>query len=203
MEGSGKRWENGDKLQQIFLLHCFSVAPDPSTSFLSKLPRQGETVWCLQPNFSPSLNTIWETTLLMEFPDVCVILASVSFFIFFFSSDLCHDISCTSKLHTAQQKVRESCVDKSMQQVWMGELLPLVFAQIALFHSYPQMWEAISGVYHPIFQQAWVLYSFQCTLCLSILARPAVAWISLAIQANKPFRYHKEVFSKLINLFTY
>lgn len=77
---------------------------------------------------------------------------------------------------TLHSKAQESYVDKSMQQVWMGELLPSVFTQIELFHSYPQMWEAISGVYHPIFQQAWVLFSFQCTLHLSILAWSAIAW---------------------------
>lgn len=121
-------------------LIVFSVATDPSTSFLSKPPRQGETVWCLQPNFPPApLNTIWESTLLIESPDVCVLLVFVSFWICSFSSDLlclCHGIAHASKLHTAQQKAQESYLDKSMLQVGMTEPSLLVFMQVELSHSH-------------------------------------------------------------------
>lgn len=57
----------------------------------------------------PPTTTIWETTLLMVFPDVCVILVFVSLWICSFSSDLCVSAmhcTCIKTSHCTAESTR-------------------------------------------------------------------------------------------------
>lgn len=86
----------------VFLLLLTSPPPF-SPSHQGKVRPSG----VCSPIFPPSLITIWESTLLMDFPGVCVILAFVSFWICSFSSEvlcLCHGITWASKLTAHSRK---------------------------------------------------------------------------------------------------
>lgn len=130
-----ERMETSFSRSSFLIVFLLLLTPPPpfSPSRQGKVRPSG----VYSPIFPPFLNIIWESTLLMELPDVCVILVFVSFWICSFSSDLlclCHGIARASKLHTTQQKEQESYLDKSMVQVGITEPSLLVFMQIELSH---------------------------------------------------------------------
>lgn len=116
----------------VFLLLLTSPSPFPPSS-QGKVRLSGI---CSPISFPTPLNTIWESTLLMEFPDVHAILLFVSFWICSFSSDvlcLSSGIGHASKLHTLQQKAPESQLEESLMQARMTEPSLLVFTPAELF----------------------------------------------------------------------
>lgn len=173
----------------VFLLLLTPPSPFPPS-------RQGKvrpSGVCSPISCPPSLNTIWESTLLMEFPDVHVILVLVSFWICSSSSDvlcLSPGIGHASKLHTLQQEAPESQLEESLMQAGVAEpsLLVLTPAELSCSHRHAE------GVQHPISTQP-LFNAGQLSVHtpqLSLLACALPGRVSQQTEINQHVKYQEE-----------